>query len=410
MTQSIRPKILKQYYERAYGQQFMREEAFLGATFDEYYHLQRIQFPRMSRRKAAEQSGKQEYLKQVASLPPDPPRVSESLPHHCLIARKPDVDLAQAGIEAEVQNLTLDRVKAVTGWEALRQQTKLESLNLILWAGERGELLAPPLSLPNLDLRSCSLECTRWLLESTRVRSLYVQLEEAEPLDLSPLEAHTRLEKLRTNAGQLRGVGRLAKLPLTRLFLSRVVPGVALHRVLQARADSLLELGLMSDEPFGPSLLPELPSLERLEVPAFDVARAEWIDWAVAHPQVACRFLPLEEEPKKQVVRLAELYRDIDILLLQKGKQTSFEVAGNLVEDVLDTDELDNGELEDQMRALAKKEGKKAQWSSERDTLVMQAKDIETCRWLIDSVYALKGQKQSPSPSPARRKQVARKR
>ena len=65
--------------------------------------------------------------------------------------------------------------------------------------------------------------------------------------------------------------------------------------------------------------------------------------------------------------------------------------APRLVEDVLDTDELDNGALEDKVKALAKKAGKKAQWSSESDTFVVQAKDLDTCRWAIDSVYAMRG-------------------
>jgi hypothetical protein len=126
-------------------------------------------------------------------------------------------------------------------------------------------------------------------------------------------------------------------------------------------------------------------------VPGYEQFRSEWIDWAVAHPQVACEFISVPEPSKRPVVQLAELYREVDILRVTKGKQVVFEIAANLVEDVLDSEELDNGELEDKVKALAKKAGKKAQWSSESDTFVVQAKDLDTCRWVIDSVYAMRG-------------------
>jgi hypothetical protein len=144
-------------------------------------------------------------------------------------------------------------------------------------------------------------------------------------------------------------------------------------------------------EPFGPAVLPELRALRRLEVPAYPEYRKEWIDWAVAHPDVACRFPRFEPPSKRPGVELAEVYRDVDILRTGKGKQVAYEIAANLVDDILDTDAFDNGELEDRLRALAKAEGRKVQWDSESDTFVARAKDVETCRWLIDSVHAMKG-------------------
>ena len=51
-----------------------------------------------------------------------------------------------------------------------------------------------------------------------------------------------------------------------------------------------------------------------------------------------------------------------------------------------------NSEVEDLLRPLARKAKKRRiTWSSEGDTFVAQAGDVETCRWIIDQVLELRG-------------------
>ncbi|HYO71061.1 MAG TPA: hypothetical protein VEU33_33775 [Archangium sp.] len=387
----IRPTVLRQYYEASYGQQVADDEAFKGATFDEYYQLKRIQFPAISRRRAAEKSSRREFRKLADGMPPDPPSESGVLPHFCMIERKPELDLASAQIGEDVQNLVLDRIKLITGWKGLRRLARLELLGLTMCGSVPEEPLVPPVQMGRVELGSCEPDCVDTVLRSTSARKIQLLHEKPSSLSLGLLRGHIELEELWIDATLLHGIGILKLFPLKHLYLSGVAPGQELRGVLEARAESLVEFGLVCDEPFGPALLPELPVLQRLRVPGYEQFRPEWIDWAVAHPQVACDFISVPAPSKRPVVQLAELYREVDILRVTKGKQVVFEIAANLVEDVLDTDELDNGELEDKVKALAKKAGKKAQWSSESDTFVVQAKDLDTCRWVIDSVYAMRG-------------------
>ena len=388
---AIRPDVLRRYYEAAYGTQVADEDAFKGATFDEYYQLKRIQFPTISRRKAAEKSERREFRKLADGLPPDPPRVEEVPPHFYMIERKPELELASAQIGADVQNLALDRIKSIKGWKGLRRLGHLKLLSLTLCGSAAEEPLVPPVLLDSVDLGSCSPDCVEMVFRSTVAREVQILHEDSSPLSLNLLRGHVGLERLWVDAPLLHGLGVLKQLPVKRLSLSGIAPGQELKGVLEARSASLVQLGLVCDEPFGPAVLPKLPELQRLRVPGYEQFRSEWIDWAVAHPQVACEFISVPEPSKRPVVQLAELYREVDILRVTKGKQVVFEIAANLVEDVLDSEELDNGELEDKVKALAKKAGKKAQWSSESDTFVVQAKDLDTCRWVIDSVYAMRG-------------------
>ncbi|ATB37720.1 hypothetical protein CYFUS_003145 [Cystobacter fuscus] len=387
----IRTKVLRQYYEASYGVQVSDEEAFKGATFDEYYQLKRIQFPAITRRRAAEKSERPEFQKLAAEMPPDPPDKNPVLPHFCMIERKPELDLASAKIGEDVQNLTLSRIKSITAWKGLRRLERLERFSLSLCGSASEAPLVPPVLAVLVNLGSCAPECVEMVLRSTDAQKIRILHEEPSALSLSLLRGHARLEELVIDASLLHGLGVLKSLPLKRLYLSGVAPGQEVRGILEERSKLLAELGLVCDEPFGPSVLPDLPSLERLKVPGYEQFRSEWIDWAVANPKVACEFIPVPEQSKRPTVQLAEVYRDVDILRVAKGKQQLFEVAANLVEDILDTDDIDNGELEDRVKALAKKAGKKAQWSSESDTFVMQAKDLDTCRWLIDSVYELRG-------------------
>ena len=94
------------------------------------------------------------------------------------------------------------------------------------------------------------------------------------------------------------------------------------------------------------------------------------------------RVQPAAKTPRVSVV---EIYRGIEILRVEVGKKTVYEVSGDLAAEL---GAADNGDLEDQMCGVAKRAKKKIQWSSEADTFVAQAADVEACRWLVDALRA----------------------
>ena len=389
---AIRPHVLRQYHETSYGTSMMNPESFAQATFDEYFELRRIRSPLISRRWAAESAPRADFRKLAEELPPDPPREDTLRTNSSMFERKPALDLHGAKLGRNLQYLILSRIKDLTGWEALRKPEHLDELSFILCGSSEATPLAPPIQVEHLDVKSCDPACTELALRSVNARTIVFDYAKSSPFDLGVFRGQTRAEILWLMAPAFQGLWHLEPLPLKELHLSGgVAPGRSLRSLLDAHAKNLVELGLTLHEPFGPALLPEFPALRQLEVSGYPEHRQAWVDWAVAHPEVACEFSPFEPPSKGPGVELAEVYRDVDILRTGKGKQITFEIAANLVDDLLDTDDFDNGELEDRLRALAKEEKRKVQWDSESDTFVARAKDVETCRWLIDSVHAMKG-------------------
>ena len=92
---------------------------------------------------------------------------------------------------------------------------------------------------------------------------------------------------------------------------------------------------------------------------------------------------------------IEEIYRGIDIIRVAGKKKTVFEVSGDLAGEILGTApgwKGDNYTLEEMIRSMAKKAKKKGiSWSSESGTLVVHARDVDTCRWIIDRVFEIAG-------------------
>lgn len=389
----ISSKALRQYHEAAYGQQDVPASAFKDLGFEEYYQLMRIKFPQISQRRAAEMSEWEAFRCLASRLPEDPPEEPQVRPRFLMLERKQVLDLFSVEIGSGVEDLALDRIKLITGWEGLRLPARLKRLTLTVCGASAAPPLAPPVPVEHIDLIGCSPACVKVVLGSTVAQSLQLLNEDLTPVNLALLRAHHHLTALWLEAPIAQGVKYIESLPLKRLRLSGLMMDMTLRHVLEARSKSLESLGLSCLAPFGPFALPELPALRSLEVPAYENFRAEWIEWAVAHPQVACSFPPLDVPAKRPLVELEEVYRNVAILRIKKGKQVKYEVAANLVEEVLETDSLDNGKLEDMLKPLAKQTGQRLEWASESDTLVVQAKDIKSCRWVVDSVHELKDRK-----------------
>lgn len=393
----IRPGLFRQYHEAAYGKADVEARAFDGASFEEYFHLQRIRFPAITRRRAAEVSERRAFRKLASEMPADPPRRHTLLPNFLMLERRPALDLALEPIGPEVRNLTLSRIKSIAGWKGLRKPLQLDGLSLTLCGSAEQEPLDPPVEVRALSLADCRPECVSMALRSTVAARIQLMQSGSPPLNLEPLRGHTRLQALHIPlTGSVRGIGVLGELPLRSLHLSGIVPGASLGQLLHARRASLVELGLECREPFGPSLLPQLPALARLSLPGFEEFRSEWIDWATAHPQVQCVFVPVPGDGGAEV-RLAEIYRGVDIVRVIRNGREVFEIAGDLAGLLLDGPDLDNGELEDKLRGAAGPRRKAVTWSSEADNFVMQARDVQTCRWAVDAIHEIAASGRCPS-------------
>lgn len=78
----------------------------------------------------------------------------------------------------------------------------------------------------------------------------------------------------------------------------------------------------------------------------------------------------------------------VEIVRVKKGKKTVFEVSGDFAGELHRQRRFDgnNGDLEDELSAEAKRAKKRIQWSSEADTLVAQAADLATARWIVEQL------------------------
>jgi len=85
---------------------------------------------------------------------------------------------------------------------------------------------------------------------------------------------------------------------------------------------------------------------------------------------------------------LAEVCSGVEIIQVKKGKKTAFEVSGDFAAELHRRRRFDgnNGDLEDELSAVAKRAKKRIQWSSEADSLVAQAADLATARWIVEQL------------------------
>jgi len=391
MPAKIRTSVLRAFYAAAFDGQPESPIAFRDASFDEYYELLRIRFPNITRETAARESMRhgKDFSAMVAaggagSVPTQAERVSRG------IARQAEVDLA-AVADPRVEKLIVDRNKLVRGWEALGRLASLDDLSVLLCktndAASSSKSRRP---LRRLYVYECDRRCLRAVLAATTSEEIDV-VSLSAPLDLGLLADQSLLARLYISAPLVTGLGRLGEPPLRILALGEVAIGPALDGLLARVSHTLEELRLRSTAPFSPSQLPTLPDLKhlaRLRVPVFPEYRREWIDFAIGRLDLRCDFVastPLAGA----AVDVAEIHRGVDILRVRaKGKtRPTFEIAADLASARHAQDASwrgDNGDLQEAVEAAARKAKRKVIWSSEADTFVATAPDVETCRWIID--------------------------
>jgi hypothetical protein len=211
---------------------------------------------------------------------------------------------------------------------------------------------------------------------------------ETSPLNLAQLvRGHTRLRSFVATAPLVRGVSSLSGFPVEVLSLSQVALDDEWRSALGSLSSTLRRLMVDAGRPFSPEELGDfarMKALRQVQVPCFPELKKQWVDFAVAHPQIGFSFFsPAPPDAKRETFELEEVRRGVDIFRCAKGKKVSFEVAGDLSARRKGFGGS-NEDMEDELRAVAKAAKKKVDWRSELDTFVARTPDVETARWLID--------------------------
>ncbi|MCX5744879.1 MAG: hypothetical protein NT062_20515 [Proteobacteria bacterium] len=379
---------------------------YADATFDEYYALQRVFYPGVTRQTAAKNAHFDHHragaAPPVAPEPTPPARQIKAI----YLARRPMLDLGDAAVPEDVQSLVLDRIQDLQGFRFLPRLKVLEILTVALCKSEDRVPASPPVALDRVEVRECSPVCVETVLRSTAAR--VVSFNSAAPVSLALLDGHPSLRELTAGAPLLRGIERLSGRPLESLTLASVDVNAQLRAVLATLAPTLRVLSLTATRPFGPEMLPDLaafPELRRVAIFSTDFAeyREAWLSYAVAHPQIDFVFGRIV--PSGEQIEVVEIHRGVDVLRIEKGKKVVFEVSGDLASE---GGADDNGDLEDRLREPAKAAKKKVKWSSEADTFVAQTPDLETARWIIDQILDTKAGGE-PKKAAAAKKSAAKK-
>src|SRR6185503_21360200 len=148
-------------------------------------------------------------------------------------------------------------------------------------------------------------------------------------LDLSIFQGHANLRALQVDALLVRRVERLEGLPIESFTAANFDPSAEFRAGLATLAPTLRRLCLASTRPFGPSLVPDLPHLEELQVPGYPELKEAWLDYAVAHPERRYDFTQPGWGIPTSDNAIEEIYRGLDICRISKGKKTVFEVSGD---------------------------------------------------------------------------------
>jgi hypothetical protein len=377
---AVRSQILRRYYEDTWNGRGYTAETFAEATFEEFYAIRKFSFPGTTPRRAAANSAIPRFRALVEQLPADPPQRERRLRETFHVERQREVDLRTVLMPADTQQVIVDRVKDARGWNALRGLSQLECVACItvgftpeVWQGD-------VIRIDELDVDECGPTVEDLILSAFSAIDLTIFSERAWT-SLAAVRAHGSLESLSLSCPLVRDLKRLQGLSLARLSLSRVEPDEELFETLSSLGASLRMVNLSVSSAFPPSKLGSMPHLRSFSVTGFPEYREEWIDFAVAHPQIGFDFPAPPAKPAS--ISVADHYRGVDILRVQKGKKVEFRVEDDLAS-LRRGYEGSNGDLEDELRPRARKAKQKIRWGSEADTLVAFAQDVAACRWLID--------------------------
>jgi hypothetical protein len=186
----------------------------------------------------------------------------------------------------------------------------------------------------------------------------------------------------------LANAAHLARLPVRVGYLTRLQEKDDFDETVRGWAETLEQLTIGTAVALSPDVLAACKSLRHVRMEARQDHRAEWINWAVDHPETGFVF-DSGEMISLLPIEVQEVYRKIAIAREGAGTRKRFLIEDDLV-DCFDLPFADNGALEDELRAAAKKAKRRVTWGSEMSTFVARVTDVETARWLIDQALATK--------------------
>lgn len=399
---AMRPITLRRIYEALHVSGINGAElSRLELSFDDYFEFLHALAPAVSRRAAAERSGRTDFRQLAATMPADPPRVDAAPPRWTSFDGKKTVELTKLRLDRGSTHLRLERVKNVRGWHRWRGLRTLETLQVLGCDTTELTSAAKPIRIRAIDVDHSSSACLRALLGSVDAEELTVG-SETDPVSLSWLATCRSLRRMRISAPLVRGVSSLIGAPLQSLALGEVSIDDVLRGTLQTFASTLEDLRLDSAQAFLPDELgaiTKFKALRSVTVPAFPELRRQWVDFAVSNPRIAFDFFTVQpHEPKGEQLSIEEEYRGVEIVKCVKGPKTAYEVADDLAE--RKGSEGSNEDLEDLLRPIAKAAKKKIDWRSEADTFVARTSDVATARWLIDAALDERRDNGTPKPQP----------
>lgn len=366
--------------------------AKIDVSPDEWVHFAQLHYPLMTKRAALLASQRPDIRRVGAAMPRDEAASPTADRSQETIERKASVDLVTAKVDPKCQELTLDRVKNVTGVAALKRLRALEALWLIVCDSTDEVAKKPMVQLTELHLESVTPRCLRAALSHVSASDIDIGGFESTVNLRNVLRFQRKVRVLGVAAPLVRGVAALREHPLEELALSEVTVDDEWRDTFKALAPRLRRLVISSSESFGPDdvgSISRAKALRQIRVPVFRDREDEWLDFAAAHDKIGFVFdVAPEPNAKKETITLAELHRGVDILRCAKGKKVQFEVADDLASRRRSY-KGDNGDLEDEVRAAARGVKREVQWGSESDTFVARVADLETARWVIDTALGV---------------------
>jgi hypothetical protein len=390
---AVRPKVRRAFYEATYGKGAANvthsTAAFGDATFDEYLALMRVLYPQTTARIVASQAFFSPAFRALAAtLPREESEEEEDFVWWVPPKPRPKKANAIALVSAQGADLA-----------ALGRVTPLRTLTA---ARCKGEVVpsASPLDVAALEVSDCAPAFVKGLLASTSARELTWIESRKAAIDLAWLARQRRLRALVARGPAVLHVASLARVrSLESIELSRVRADATLTTVLAALS-SLTELSLVTSDPITPDALPvkSLPKLRRVVVSAHPPAREAWLRFATSRPDIGFVFdaPPAKASTSLPEIDVVETWRDVELLSIVVKKAKRFRIESDVAEAIGYADS--NGDLEDELAAIAVRAKKKVSWGSEADTLVATCDDLATCRWVVDQAHALVAPPRGASP------------
>lgn len=302
-----------------------------------------------------------------------------------LFRRAPAIDLKTAIPDAETEYVLLDRIPSVSGWKRLAELPALRKISAVKCGGQEAGPGGNRAKLDELYIHTLSPACLGALCGLSDARSVTIWHDETPVLDLALLRGHARLRELFLHCGIAVGFAHVAKAPLERLHVSNLSWDGDFPGALKGWRDSLAELWLENNEPFGPERLPALPKLKELRVPSHPETVEAWKGWRDAHPGIALKFTrPVPPSAKSPAASILEIHRDAAIVKLLAGKKLSYESWGDFTADT--RVEGDNHDLRAWLEKTAAKAKRKLACFSDADQMGIRAAKVEDVRWAIDAL------------------------